>query len=47
MYMNYDYLHWYSDNEDLSIYSLKDFPNVILHIDIENEKVVHVEILDN
>lgn len=43
--MDYSKLHWYSDNEFGSVYSLLDFPNILIHINEEDE-IVKVELLD-
>lgn len=44
--MDFSKLHWYSDNEDYSIYSIIDFPNIILHIDMNTYEILKVDLIN-
>lgn len=42
--MDFSKLHWYSDNEEYSVYSIIEFPNIILHIDMDTYEILDVEL---
>ena len=55
--VDYSLLHWWSDwcgdetgHDDvpvIGLYALKDFPNIEVYIDVENERVVEAWIVDD
>lgn len=42
--IDYSKLHWYSDNEDFSVYSIIDFPDILVYI--KDDKIIEVSMLN-